>query len=87
MKEFIIAIVVALLILSLLGQPSAEGFTLTTGRRHAVMDDFNILMYVSNKEPCKIGDHSCYIVPCPTTNEKDILCWKCESRQHKPQLE
>ncbi len=85
MKEFIIAIVVALLILSLIRKPGAEGFR--SCRRHAVMDDFNILMYMSNEEPHKIGDHSCYIVPCPATYEKNILCWKCESRQHKPQLE
>ena len=84
-KELIFIIIIAILVLSLFGKPAIEKFTLTAGRRHAVMNEHNAIMYVSDKTPCQRGDYSCYPVTCPAVYEKDVVCWRCQDMVDEPQ--
>ena len=85
-RELILLIFLVLIVLSLFGKPLLERFTWTKGRRHAVMDEYDAIKYVSDKPPFRRGDYSCGQVVCPAVFEKDVLCWKCPGRVYEPQL-
>ena len=56
-------------------------------RRHARLTDNDGILYVSNKPPHRLGEYSCYVTPCPTIYEDDIVCWKCMEITAQPELE
>jgi len=63
-----------------------ENFATLGPIRHAKLNRWDAIDYVDGKPPCHRGENSCFIVPCPSVFESDILCWKCDERLYYPQF-
>ena len=77
-----IIIIVLIIIFTLFGQPSLERFTLTKGRRHALMDEGGRLISLSDKIPEGKYKYTCHQTVCPASYEDDVVCWKCMERDY-----
>ena len=51
------------------------------------MDEYDAIMYVSDKPPFRRGDYGCGQVVCPAVFENDVRCWKCPGEVYEPQLD
>ena len=82
----ILLILLLLIILWFIQSRDRETFV-DTGPRHAKLNQFDGVDYVDRMPPLWRGEGPCFVYPCPSTFEKDVVCWKCLWRADEPQNE